>query len=117
MDPSPTPPGGPDPDEHNQPRNKILGGAREPGADPNAEAVAAATRPSITNDSNILLDPDVLDDQVTQVLVLTVMATLGTIHILRKHLYSTKINFITKFFIKTGFFRQNKEISVFNITF
>jgi len=71
MDPSPTPP-----DEHNQPRNKILGGAREPEADPNAEAVAAATRPSITNDSNILLDPDVLDDQVTQVLVLTVMATL-----------------------------------------
>ena len=117
MDPSPTPPGGPDPDEHNQPRNKILGGAREPGADPNAEAVAAATRPSITNDSNILLDPDVLDDQVTQVLVLTVMATLGTIHILRKHLYSTKINFITKFFIKTGFFRQNKGTSVFNITF
>ena len=34
----------------------------------------------------------------------------GTIHILHKHLYSTKINLITKFFIKTGFFRQNKRI-------
>ena len=111
MDPSPTPPGGPDPDEHNQPRNKILGGAREPEADPNTEAVAAATRPSITNDSNILLDPDVLDDQVTQVLVLTVMATLGTIHILRKHFHSTKINFVTKFFTKTVVvFHQNKGI-------
>ena len=32
----------------------------------------------------------------------------GTIHILRKHLCSTKLNLITKFFIKTGFFRQNK---------
>ena len=38
-------------------------------------------------------------------------AQLGTIHILRKHLYSTKQNFITKFFIKSGFFRQNKRIS------
>ena len=34
-----------------------------------------AGRPSITNE-NILLDPEVLNDQVTQVLVLTVMATL-----------------------------------------
>ena len=36
---------------------------------------------------------------------------LGTIHILRKHLYSTKRNLVTKFFIKTGFFRQNKRTS------
>ncbi len=31
---------------------------------------------SISNENNILLDPEVLNDQVTQVLVLTVMATL-----------------------------------------
>ena len=30
--------------------------------------------------------------------------------LLRKHLYSTKLNLITKFFIKTGFFRQNKRV-------
>ena len=38
---------------------------------------------------------------------------LGTIHIfciLRKHLYSTKRNFITKFFKKTGCFCQNKRV-------
>ena len=35
---------------------------------------------------------------------------LGTIHILRKHLNSTKLNLITKSFIKTGFFRQNKRV-------
>ena len=34
------------------------------------------SRPSISNENNILLDPEVLNDQVTQVLVLTVMATL-----------------------------------------
>ncbi|XP_040571379.1 neurofibromin isoform X2 [Lepeophtheirus salmonis] len=34
------------------------------------------TRPSTTNENNILLDPEILTDQVTQVLVLTVMATL-----------------------------------------
>merc|ERR1712045_196842 len=33
-------------------------------------------RASVSNDNNILLDPDVLTDHVTQVLVLTVMATL-----------------------------------------
>ena len=32
---------------------------------------------------------------------------LGTIYILRKHLYSTKLNLITKFFIKTLFLCQN----------
>ena len=31
---------------------------------------------SVSNENNILLDPEVLTDQVTQVLVLTVMATL-----------------------------------------
>ena len=30
----------------------------------------------------------------------------GTIHILRKHFYSTKLNLNFKFFSKTGFFRQ-----------
>ena len=34
---------------------------------------------------------------------------LGTIHILRKHLYSTKLNLTSKIFTKTGFFRQNKS--------
>lgn len=57
----------PNPDDHehdhDQPRNKILDDQDN-------------TRPSISNDTNILLDPEVLDDQVTQVLVLTVMATL-----------------------------------------
>ena len=33
----------------------------------------------------------------------------GTIHILRKCLYSTKFNLIAKFYIKTGFFRLNKK--------
>ena len=55
----------PDDPEDDQPRNKIL----DRQDDDN-------TRPSISNDTNILLDPEVLDDQVTQVLVLTVMATL-----------------------------------------
>ena len=41
----------------------------------------------------------------------------GTIHILRKHLYSTKLNLITKFFIKTFFFRQNKGISFSTLRF
>jgi len=35
-----------------------------------------ASRASVSNDNNILLDPDILTDQVTQVLVLTVLATL-----------------------------------------
>ena len=34
---------------------------------------------------------------------------LGTIHILLKHLYSTKLNLISKIFTKAGFFRQNKR--------
>ena len=32
------------------------------------------------------------------------LLTLGTIHILRKHLYSTKLNLTSKFFTRTGFF-------------
>ena len=42
---------------------------------------------------------------------------LGTVHILRKHLYSTKINLISKFFTKTGFYRQNKRISFSTLHF
>ena len=45
------------------------------GDNEDAGEVEDAGRPSITNE-NILLDPEVLNDQVTQVLVLTVMATL-----------------------------------------
>ena len=43
--------------------------------------------------------------------------TLGTIHILRKHFYSTKLNLTFKFFTKTGFFRQNKRISFSTLHF
>ena len=41
----------------------------------------------------------------------------GTIHILRKHLYSTKLNLTSKIFTKTGFFRQNKRISFSTLHF
>ena len=41
----------------------------------------------------------------------------GTIHISRKHLYGTKLNLITKFFIKTGFFSSKQKSLFFNITF
>ena len=47
-------------------------------------------------------DPNFLDGEDNDIVALA----LGTIHILRKHLYSTKLNFITKFFIKTGIFCQ-----------
>ena len=40
-------------------------------------------------------------------------AYLGTIHILRKHFYSTKIKLATK----TGVFRQNKRISFSTLHF
>ena len=38
---------------------------------------------------------------------------LGTIHILRKHLYSTKLNLTSK----TGFFRQNKRVQFSTLQF
>ena len=41
----------------------------------------------------------------------------GTIHILRKHFYSTKLNLTTKFFTETRFFRQNKRISLSTLHF
>ncbi len=42
-----------------------------------ASSESSSLRPvSVSNDNNILLDPEVLNDQDTQVLVLTVMATL-----------------------------------------
>ena len=41
----------------------------------------------------------------------------GTIHILRKHFYSTKLNLTSKFFTRTGFFRQNKGISCSTLHF
>jgi hypothetical protein len=44
-------------------------------------------------------------------------AYLGTIHILRKHLYSTKYNLTSNFFTRTGFFRQNKGISCSTLHF
>ena len=53
-------------EEENQPRNKLLGGANAAAnsGNNNNSANEEPPRPSITNDSNILLDPDVLDDQV-----------------------------------------------------
>ena len=43
---------------------------------------------------------------------------LGTIHILRKHFYSTKLNLTSKFFTKTDFFfRQIKRISFSTLHF
>jgi hypothetical protein len=41
----------------------------------------------------------------------------GIIHILRKHLCSTKLNLITKIFIKTGFFMSKQKSLFFKITF
>ena len=43
--------------------------------------------------------------------------TLGTIHILRKQFYGTKINLTSKFFTQTGVFSSNQKIFFFNITF
>ena len=42
--------------------------------------------------------------------VISKLNTLGTIHILRKHLYNIKLNFNLniKFFTKAGFFHQTK---------
>ena len=42
---------------------------------------------------------------------------LGAVHIFRKHLYSTKIYLISKFFTKNGFFCQNKRISFSTLHF
>eukprot|EP00096_Caligus_rogercresseyi_P010749 TRINITY_DN4009_c0_g1_i1.p1 TRINITY_DN4009_c0_g1~~TRINITY_DN4009_c0_g1_i1.p1 ORF type:complete len:1057 (-),score=353.76 TRINITY_DN4009_c0_g1_i1:103-2820(-) len=47
-----------------------------PANDSSDETSEELPRPSVTNENNILLDPEILTDQVTQVLVLTVMATL-----------------------------------------
>ena len=57
------------PDEHQ--RADSLGGDEAP-----SSASQEQPRGSVSNENNILLDPDVLTDHVTQVLVLTVLATL-----------------------------------------
>ena len=44
-------------------------------------------------------------------------APLGTIHKLRKHFYSTKLNLTSKFFTKTVFFLSKQKNFFFNITF
>ena len=38
---------------------------------------------------------------------------LGTFHILRMHLYSTKLNLTSKFFTRTGFSRRQKKEFLF----
>lgn len=55
-----------DNEEDNQPRNKLLGNAEAnaTAASNSTSSTEVSARPSISNDSNILLDPDVLDDQV-----------------------------------------------------
>ena len=40
----------------------------------------------------------------------------GTIHILRKHLFSTKLNLTSKIFTNTGFFLSKLKNFFFNIT-
>ena len=42
---------------------------------------------------------------------------LGTIHILRKHFYCTKLNLTCKFFTKFGFFLSKQKNLFFTITF
>ena len=44
-------------------------------------------------------------------------APLGTIHILRQQLYSSKLNLTSNFFTKTGFFLSKLKNFFFNITF
>ena len=39
------------------------------------------------------------------------------IHILRKHIYSIELNLTSKFFTKTGFFRQNIRITFSTLLF
>ena len=63
-------------------------------------------------------------DRVDQVLVRELHAEeaswtdyQGNIHILRKHLYSTKLNLTSKLFTRTGFFPQNKGISFSTLHF
>ena len=41
----------------------------------------------------------------------------GTIHILRKHLYSTKLHLTSYFFTKTGSFCQNERITFSTLHF
>ena len=51
-------------------------------------------------------------------IVLDANAPLGTIHILLKHFYSTKLDLISQIFTKTGgFFPSNQKHFFFNITF
>ena len=51
-------------------------------------------------------------------IVLDANAPLGTIHILLKHFYSTKLDLISQIFTKTGFFfRQIKSISFSTLHF
>ena len=49
--------------------------------------------------------------------LLMLQNVLGTIHILHKHFYSTKLNLTFKFFTKTEFFRQIKRISFSTLRF
>ena len=54
------------------------------------------------------LDEDVLRDFVAS----SDLEVQGTIHILRQHFYSKKLDLTSKFFTRTGFFlHQNKGIS------
>jgi hypothetical protein len=60
---------------------------------------------------NLESRPVVFEDIARQVLA------QGTIHILRKHFYSTKLNLTSKFFTKTDFFSSNQKKFFFNVTF
>ena len=68
--------------------------------------------------ANLAKSPEVFDDDEKEPLVIDDNSELGIIHILRKHLYSTKLNLTSKFFTRTGFFfRQNKRISFSTLQF
>ena len=61
-------------------------------------------------DENSLQNHPVKNHPLSSVLFDGKLVKEGIIHILRKHLYGTTFNFITQFFIKLGFFRQNKRV-------
>ena len=49
--------------------------------------------------------------RLSSFVLMCILTSLGTIHMLCKHFYSTKLNLTFKFFTKTMFFRQIKTIS------
>ena len=63
------------------------------------------------------LSPEIIDKVVQVAQLLNNAVNKGTIHILRKHFYSTKLNLTCKFFSKNVFFLSKQKNSFVNITF